>query len=68
MQVGEDPFTKMQKDKAARVKSTDKRQLANTKNALKKAGKGGCAFNPQAGSSTPRAWQWPACKEERAQG
>lgn len=40
MQVGEDPFSQMKKDKAGKVKAGQKRELANVKNALKKAGRG----------------------------
>lgn len=40
VQDGQDPFSALRKEKAARVKSTDKRQLANAKVALKNAGQG----------------------------
>jgi regulator of ribosome biosynthesis len=40
MQAGEDPFSQMKKDKAGRMKAGKKLELANVKNALKKAGRG----------------------------
>ena len=53
MQVGEDPFSQMKKDKAGKVKAGQKRELANVKNALKKAGRGAVPSTLKLAASLP---------------
>lgn len=68
VQVGEDPFTKMQQAKAQRVKSTERRQLANTKHALKSAGRGAVPSTLKLAATLPEHGKGqPAKRRELAQ-
>lgn len=52
-QVGHDPFLQMEKDKKGKVKSGQKRELANVKNSLKKVGRGAVPATLKLAASLP---------------